>query len=162
MPPLSEGQPYRRNTVATTRAANGGAAVVVVTIVIDMMLRGGVDIDSARKDGRTSRIAMQEIEIPGYRSIARRDRGNSKKGGGVDIFVKKSFRDVCMIEISKTSERSWATLHTSLGPILIGIWYRPPDEDGTCFQSVRTEIERLRHDYIEVIVAGVMNNQHQK
>ena len=41
-----------------------------------------------------------------------------KKGGGVDIFVRDGFRDVGLLEISESSERSRATLHTKVGLIL--------------------------------------------
>ena len=38
--------------------------------------------------------STQEIISPGYRSIARRDRGGSKLGGGVEIFAGDDFRNV--------------------------------------------------------------------
>ena len=106
--------------------------------------------------------STEEIYIPGYRSIARRDRGTSKKGGGIDIFAKNECRDVGMLEISETSERSWATLHTSLGPILIGVWYRPPDEDAAELRTLALELERLTPGHIGTYIFCDANVHHKR
>jgi hypothetical protein len=50
--------------------------------------------------------STEEVAIPGYRSIARRDRAGDKIGGGVDIFVRNNFWNVGLLAISETSERS--------------------------------------------------------
>ena len=106
--------------------------------------------------------STEELEISGYQSIARRDRRSAKKGGGVAILVRCSFRNVGLLHLSKSSERLWATLHTSLGPILIGIWYRPPDEDAAELHTFAEELEKSGHGHIGIFVFCDANVHHQR
>ena len=56
----------------------------------------------------------------------------------------------------------WCVLHTNLGALLIGNWYRPPDEDGSSVIILQTEIERLRCDCVGVILLGDINIHHKR
>ena len=82
----------------------------------------------------------------------RRDRPGEKSGAGVDVFVRNNFWDVGLSALSETSERSWVTMHTTNGPILIGTWYRPPDEAREELQSLAREIEQFSLGHIGVFV----------
>ena len=65
-----------------------------------------------------------------FSQLSRRDRGDDAIGGGVLSLISsaegKDF-GIFLIEHSKLIEMSWLSLHTNVGPILIGIIYRPPD-----------------------------------
>ena len=106
--------------------------------------------------------STQEVVIPGYRSIARRDRSGDKSGGGVDIFVRDGFWNVGLHSISKTSERSWVTLHTDTGPILVGVWYRPPGEIREELQTLAREVEEYSVGHIGTIVCCDANVHHSR
>jgi len=105
--------------------------------------------------------ATEVVSIPGYRSIARRDRSGKKKGGGVDIFVRNGYWNAGLHSISETSERSWVTLHTELGPLLIGVWYRPPDEAPEELASLTEELEKHSIGHIGTFLCCDAN-VHQK
>ena len=106
--------------------------------------------------------ATEDVNMPGYRSIGRRDRLGTKKGGGVDIFVRENFRDVGLLTKSETSERSWATLHTKVGPILIGAWYRPPQEHSDELQHLKKELELLQPGHVGTFFFCDANVHHKR
>ena len=68
------------------------------------------------------------ISLSGYVLVSRLDRrAVSGKGGGIALFVREEFSSrLVHVEDSEVSERSWHILHCVIGPILIGLWYRPP------------------------------------
>ena len=105
--------------------------------------------------------STEEVNLPGYRSIARRDRAGKRKGGGVDIYVRNEFRDVGLLVTSETSERSWATLHTKVGPILLGVWYRPPDEHQDELIHLERELEHHQRGHVGTFLFCDAN-VHQK
>ena len=106
--------------------------------------------------------SVEEVFLPGYHSIGRRDRGEQKKGGGVDIFARDGFRDVGLLAKSETSERSWATLHTKVGPILLGAWYRPPDEPEAELQMLESELELHQPGHVGTFVFCDANVHHKR
>ena len=106
--------------------------------------------------------STQEVIIPGYRSIARRDRQGAKIGGGVNIFARDGFWNVGLHTISVSSERAWVTLHTSTGPILVGVWYRPPDEEREELQVLEQEIAKFSEGHIGCIICCDANVHHKR
>ena len=69
--------------------------------------------------------STEKITLIGYDVIARRDR--DCHGGGIALFGKTSVYDIIShLENEASYERLWCTIYTHLGPILLGIWYRPP------------------------------------
>ena len=69
---------------------------------------------------------------------------------------------VSMVEQSFVAERVWMVLHTDIGPILVGNWYRPPDAPISHVDSLRDELARLSDGYIGVVLMGDMNIHHRK
>ena len=53
-------------------------------------------------------------------------------------------------------------LHTNLGALLIGNWYRPPDDDGSSAAMLQAEIECPRWDCVGVILFGDINIHHKR
>ena len=65
--------------------------------------------------------------LTNYVILARRDRGRLRQKGGVILFVRKDLAKYTVhLGISESAERVWVLLHSDLGPILIGLWYRLP------------------------------------
>ena len=106
--------------------------------------------------------STEVVNIPGYRSIARRDRRTKKKGGGVDIFVREDYRDAGCLAISETSERSWVTVHTLTGPVLIGAWYRPPDESSSEIKTLAEELAKYMPGHIGTFLFCDANIHHKR
>ena len=71
--------------------------------------------------------STEDVELEGYQLIARRDRDDGRKCGGVAVFARAdAARAVTLVEKSKTNERVWLVIHSDTGPYLLGVWYRPP------------------------------------
>ena len=70
---------------------------------------------------------------------------------------------VVLLEHSETHDRSWHLVHTTLGPLLLCVWYRPPRQGET--HSVETlEAEWLRHcdQAVGTVIAGDLNVHSQR
>ena len=103
------------------------------------------------------------LSIPGYRSIARHDRKLGKKtcGGGVDMYCKNNMHRIALLARSENAERTWSILHTDIGPILIGNWYRPGDETIE-FSCLKDELRKYSKHMIGTIILGGISIHHQK
>ena len=53
-------------------------------------------------------------------------------------------------------------MHTNTGALLIGTWYRPPDEDGCSTNMLQAEIARFRSDSVGVILMENINIHHKR
>ena len=108
--------------------------------------------------------SVEEIALQGYELVGRLDRvlGPKKGYGGVAIFVRSDISNVALLEHAENAERIWAILHTHVGAFLLGNWYRAPDEDGSSIDSLGSELERLRHDCVGVILIGDLNVHHRR
>ena len=72
--------------------------------------------------------SIEDVPLEGYSEVARRDRADGRKGGGVIVYALDSIASrVTMVEKSDLSERVWLVIHSDIGPYLLGVWYRPPD-----------------------------------
>ena len=59
------------------------------------------------------------------------------------------------------AERSWHIVHTDIGGILLGLWYRPPGADARDISSFHNELSRLSMDMFGTLVIGDMNVWHK-
>ena len=107
---------------------------------------------------------VESISITGYSLIGRLDRvlGPKRGFGGVAIFARVSLVDIALVECIVAAERMWCVLHTNLGALLIGNWYRAPDESGTSIAILKAEIERLRGDFVGILLVGDVNVHHKR
>ena len=86
---------------------------------------------------------MASVNIPGYFSVSRRDRNDGRQGGGIAPYAAERTRYMGHID-SIDAERSWHIIHADVGPILLGVWYRPPDAPDVHTSSLAAELQRLR------------------
>ena len=70
---------------------------------------------------------------------------------------------VTLCEHSADYERSWLTIHSEIGPILLGVWYRPPvrGEVGSIISCER-EWRRLSSEHVATLVVGDLNVHHTR
>ena len=89
--------------------------------------------------------SVADIPIPGYALVCRRDRTDGPKRGygGIAIYRKISFNSIAHLENSLMAERSWCTVMSDIGPILLGNWYRPRDADPKAIESLQPEVEQI-------------------
>ena len=107
--------------------------------------------------------SVEDITLESYELVARRDRDDGRKCGGVAVFVHESVKSrVTLLSKSATSERVWLVLHADVGPFLIGVWYRPPEpgETGT-IKSLEDEWGMHSKESLGTILVGDMNVHHR-
>ena len=101
------------------------------------------------------------LSITGYEQVSRKDRPQQVvtefNHGGIAVFRRAHSILITHVEDSTIAERSWHTLHTDLGPILVGLWYRPPSSPDDHILFFRVELERLMPTTVGCIVFGDLN-----
>ena len=99
------------------------------------------------------------VQLTGYRLVSRRDRRDGRKGGGVAFFVKEEHKNcVNLLQHSDTSERSWHLVHTAQGPVLLGLWYRPPNKgEVASVESLAQEWAELENNAVGTLLVGDLN-----
>jgi len=106
--------------------------------------------------------SIQAPALTNYELLARKDRGCLRQKGGVILFVRKDVAKYAVqLGNSECAERVWVLLHSDLGPILIGLWYRPPcyGEVGS-IQSLDAELLKHGNNVLGTILCGDMNVHH--
>ena len=103
--------------------------------------------------------SIDEISLPGYRLVLRRDRDDGREGGGVAVFASDAIaNNVVHIESSPSSERVWHIVHGIQGCFLLGVWYRPPEPgEVASIRSLDDDLTRLGGDCLFTIIVGDMN-----
>ena len=99
------------------------------------------------------------LPIPGVRSVARRDRSKdtSEKphGGGVAVHVREHGPVISHIADSDAAERTWCTIHTDVGPVLLGAAYRAGDVP--IDDSLDEELAQHGEGMIDILSFGDFN-----
>ena len=103
--------------------------------------------------------SIEDLTLSGYTLVSRKDR-EDRQGGGIALFcLPEIFDTITHLEDSKF-ERSWHTLHSDMGPVLLGIWYRPPDNEIESILALQSELDKHRDTHIASIIIGDMNVHH--
>ena len=106
------------------------------------------------------------LEVPGYELVARRDRPDWKPGslnhGGVALYKRGGGPGVTHLEDSATAERQWFSVHTALGSVLLGVWYRAPGSPASHTETLDEELDRLSEGCFATYVLGDLNVWHKK
>ena len=106
------------------------------------------------------------LVIPNYELVHRRDRPGWRPGtlnhGGVALYKRSGTATVTHLEDSDTAERSWFSVHTTLGPILLAVWYRPPAAAQEHLDTFESELAKLTPGNFATYVVGDLNVWHKK
>ena len=92
--------------------------------------------------------------------IAFHDRNDGRIGGGVAVYAKLGVDVLCIIKSSEVAERSWHILHTDAGPLLLGPWYRPPDDTADGIDLLAFKCDSCMSAYIGSMLLGDFNVHH--
>ena len=105
-----------------------------------------------------------QILVTGYRLVSRRDRADGRSGGGIMCMVHERYHgQVVMQEHSSVDERTWHVVHSDIGPILCGTWYRPPCPGETAsILACEEELRRLMPSAVACIIVGDLNVHHTR
>ncbi len=100
-------------------------------------------------------------KISGYHLVSQLDRRNARRGdrGGIALFARDGFEQtVVHLADSKTDERSWFVIHADSGPLLLCLWYRPPNTgEIDSIRRFETELAEHSRHAVSVVVMGDMN-----
>ena len=102
---------------------------------------------------------MQDISLPVYVQVFRRDRSPNSGWGGVVLFARQGFEN-CIVHVrdSLVAERSWHILHTDRGPVGFGLWYRlPRPGEVQIIQALDCELRLLCGDCVGHILLNDFN-----
>ena len=103
--------------------------------------------------------STRSICLSGYVLLARRDRDCN--GGGIAVFIQDQLASIAVLAShSETAERSWIYVHTDHGPVLVGIWYRPPNRDSEFIESLKSEWLARAQEAIGTVIIGDLNVHH--
>ncbi len=93
-----------------------------------------------------------------YELVSRRDRPDQRGWGGIALFARHDVHaSIVFVRESATLELTWHTLHADVGPLLLGVWYRPPRRgEIEAIQQFDRELEGFE-DHIGSIIVGDMN-----
>ena len=97
-------------------------------------------------------IQDKEIEIDGY-SILRRDRLVSR-GGGLLLYIKDNIRHE-QLSTHSDIESIWCKLYSGKTEMRLGLYYRPPNSDGSYLEKMCCEIKSLCKNH--TLVMGDFN-----
>ena len=111
--------------------------------------------------------SIPNLHIPGYVVVSRRDRpvqhGISQHNyGGIALYRREFTISVTPLEVTTDAERSWHTVHTEIGPILLGVWYRPPGSSQLLTETLADELTSLSPDHVNTVLVGDLNLHHKK
>ena len=109
------------------------------------------DILAISESWLNSTVTNAEIGIDGYK-LFRQDR-LKKKGGGVCVYVRASFKTKALKELSVISasgfQQLWLEIqHKKLKSILLCVAYRPPDCSVSCF------VDDFMENYTHALTSG--------
>ena len=112
-------------------------------------------------------VDKKVVALEGYTLISRRDRRDGddfRNCGGAAVSALTQHADsITEMHKSITCERVWVIVHSDLGPLLLGVWYRPPVQGETdSISSLREEWNELGLEAVGTIVVGDMNVHHRK
>ncbi len=109
-------------------------------------------------------IDDRQLRLSGYTLVSRRDRRDGRTGGGILCFAAERLAEnIVLCEHSDVDERTWHIVHSDIGPILCGVWYRPPCGGETAsIASCEEEWRRLSGSYVASILVGDFNVHHRR
>ena len=110
--------------------------------------------------------SVEDVEIPGYCIVpgSRHDRETGPKAGygGVLAHRRSDCNVIVSVCSSEVAERNWFNLHTQIGPLLLGNWYRAPDAIFEQVSSLRSEYLSLCESCIGTLICGDLNIHHRE
>ena len=106
--------------------------------------------------------SVKHLAFDGYTQVHRRDRPGARPGrvnhGGIILYRRNEAAPlVTFLEESAVAERFWVRIESDLGPVLMGLWYRPPGAPEDVITSLESELSRLSNGMIGVVLMGDFN-----
>ena len=112
--------------------------------------------------------ATPHFTLPNYITAARRDRPDyvprprTTNHGGILLLRHTSAPAITHLENSSTAERLWVTIHTDTGPLLFGLYYRPPDDPHNSLDTLDAELHKHSPTHIGTFLTGDFNVHHKR
>ena len=150
---------------------SGGCTISLIHINIRGFISHQAQLTTILQTKKPDLVALNEtfldpsvssINMHGYDVVSRLDRRNLSGWGDILLLAKSTmFQQVVHVGDSDTAERSWHVFHSMQGPILLGIWYRPPCRNEVAtIHSLSDEIDKFGSSCIGRIIVGDINVHH--
>ncbi len=106
---------------------------------------------------------LKQVQLTNYVLVSRRDQKESTNWGGVALFARADVSEnIVLIKESSLIELAWHTLHSDIGPILLGVWYRRPNRGETAsITQFDKEMEEFP-EHVGKIIVGDMNVHNEQ
>ena len=105
---------------------------------------------------------VEEVYVPGYVTVSRRDRHSTANRGGVIILQCDDFNGLIQIRNCDHEERHWHFLRLDEETLLLGNWYRPGSSDYDGFKNLHEEIAEFFGEISGIVIAGDLNIHHKR
>ena len=105
--------------------------------------------------------STENLDVPGYVVIGRRDRSESENRGGILTLVRLDVKNVVLLFKAENAERAFHLIQRDSGSILLVNWYRPPSSDLSSIDSLPLEVQQAASSSDEIIICGDLN-VHQR
>ena len=104
--------------------------------------------------------SIENVVLPNYITIGRRDRSSDPNRGGVISFVRNDVKNIIFMNNSENAERIWMLVYRDSGSIAFCNWYLPPSDDIDAIETLQQEIDDMSQyaDFIAII--GDLNIHH--
>jgi len=107
-------------------------------------------------------ILPNDINIPGYSTIHRKDR-QGKTGGGVAILISDTLpskRRVDLETCDSNWEDVWVEVTVAGNKVLVSCVYRPPVAPDSFFDQFETSISKVATEKGTIVITGDFNCHH--
>jgi len=106
--------------------------------------------------------STEEVQIPGYGLVSRRDRSPSANRGGIATYQREDFGALVHVCNSEVDERSWHFLQLEADTILLVNWYRSPSSIHDNFACLYEEMSPYFSEVSGTLIMGDLNIHHKK
>jgi len=104
--------------------------------------------------------SIENLVLPNFAVISRRDRSEGPNRGGVVGFVRRDVNNISFLYNATIAERSWHVIQRDTSSIAIGNWYFSPQASLDDIDSLATELQDMQNQFDHVIVTGDLNTHH--
>ena len=73
------------------------------------------------------------------------------------VYTRNTTITATALQKSPTAERVWFTIHTHTGPLLFGLFYRPPDDPIEHLDSLETDLTSRTPNFTGIFALGDFN-----
>ena len=148
--------PSRRRKGLTMASLNVNSIIPKIDEIRSLVKNENIDILAINETKIDHKIDDRLISLEDF-SLCRYDR--SRQGGGVALYVRNTVRFKPRVDLpNKSLELICIEVEPpNSNPFFVIVWYRPPSEPNSCFDSLHENLSFLDGEGKEIIILGDTN-----